>query len=674
MNEKVQVYLSPQQHGKFKKREPFQLSAHQLKASDRDIGKKFHVELHMPKHHHAKLMRNVKANKGFRFNSENVVGGDILGTLYNGIKAAAGSVASVIDKVGEYIPADMIRQGVKTGLTAAATAAGTMIGNPELGLMAAPLISKGVDYAEKGYNYIKDKKAPTRQDLQEGFEYFRPQMQEYAEERMPALRRGRQMYEEYAPRARKIYSRVKKYIPPKYRYDDEDEDDEDDEDYYEPPPPPRRKSRAAPKQTYSAPGQSDYAGYSGRGLKKGSPEMKAKMAKLRAMRKIKGGEMEDDKYFQSRTPTSEEQQAWYNSPSNPYKAMDDKYKAYPLEVGKGYNKAQQDAAYAAAGNGAGLKKGSAEAKQWGEKMKAMRKNKKVVGGMFERTNVDENGLPPADADLTDEQKQLRIELLGKTQVSSGNLYLLNGHNPNGKNFTADMRYNPYYDIRYDRKVYKSGGQGLKKKGKKIKGGWNPFNADDWDPNKNGVGDVLDPTKNGLVSGVSAIVNQIGDTLRGAADNVVSFYEQAASSTSSAVNESIAEVAKNLPSQADAAAFGKQMASELIHRGIPVATAALCSALCEAAFPEGGPIAGQLGAEVGKALGQKLADEVGNQTGYGIKFRRGHKVLVRGGTLVHGVPYPHYTEQTLERIRTHGLDFRHKGKNGVHKGGSFIPPA
>jgi len=42
---------------------------------------------------------------------------------------------------------------VKTGLTAAATAAGTMVGNPELGLMASPLISKAVDYG-----YSKNRK------------------------------------------------------------------------------------------------------------------------------------------------------------------------------------------------------------------------------------------------------------------------------------------------------------------------------------------------------------------------------------------------------------------------------------------------------------------------------------------------------------------------------------
>ena len=129
--ERIEVYLTPQQHKKFMHHEPFQLSAPQLKSSDRHIGKKFHVELQLSKAHYNKLLRNVKAGKGYRFTKEAIVGGDLLGEMWNGVKSAASTVA-------QYIPADMIRSGVKAGLTGAATLAGTMIGNPELGLMAAP--------------------------------------------------------------------------------------------------------------------------------------------------------------------------------------------------------------------------------------------------------------------------------------------------------------------------------------------------------------------------------------------------------------------------------------------------------------------------------------------------------------------------------------------------------
>ena len=646
--ERIEVYLTPAQHKKLMMQQPFQLSAQQLKAADKKVGKKFHVELHMPKHHHTKLMRNVRADKGFRFNKDNIAGGDLLGEMWNGVKSAASAVA-------QYVPADLIRQGVKTGLTAAATAAGTLVGNPELGLMAAPLISKGVDYAEKGYNYFKDKK-PTMETAREEFEKYRPQMQQYVEDRVPAARRARQMYDEYAPRARKVYQKARKV----YYQEPDDEDEEDDEDEYEPPPPPRRRRKAAPRPSYSAPASSDYSGYSGRGikLKKGSAEAKAWGAKMRAMRKIKGGEIEDGKYFQSRTLTPEEQQAWYNSPSNPYKAMDDKYKAVPLEVGKGYTKAQQerDAAYAAAGNGAGLKKGSAAAKAWGAKMKAMRK---VRGGQI--VNIPSQHIHyeiPDSIPLNEIPRYVRHSPFPLTPIA-------------GLTGNAVCSVDP--STKGDQARQKQDGWGLKKRGRKIKGGWNPFNADDWDPNKNGVGDVLDPNKNGLASGVTNLVNQIGDSLRGAADNVVTFYQQAASSASSAVNESIAEIAKSLPSDADATALGNEIVKQLIKRGIPQATAILCGTACEALFPEGGPVSYQLGSELGKQLGDKLADITSEKTGYGIHNHRGHRVMVKGGTLRHGVPHPHYTKESLARISTHGLDFRHKGANGLYTGGSFASP-
>ena len=580
--ERIEVFLTPQQHKKFMHHEPFQLSANQLKESDKHIGKKFHVELQLTKPHYKKLLSNVKAGKGYRFTKEAIMGGSLLGEMWNGAKKAIGAVGDVVNKVGEYIPADMIRKGVKTGLTAGATALGSLVGNPELGLMAAPLIDKGVDYAEKGYNYLKTKKEP-KDVLQDAYETYAPRARKYVEDRIPAARRARELYDEYEPRVRKVYHKARRV----YYQEPDDEEDDDEEDEYEPPPPPRRRKKAAPRPSYSPPAPSDYSGYSGRGLKlkKGSAEAKAWGAKMRAMRKIKGGEMEDDKYFHTRTTafTPAETQEWLNLPYNKNKGLDTKYKT--LEVGTGLvplnTDKQRQAAdlYYPRDYGVGLKKGSAAAKAKMAKLRAMRK----VGG----------------------------DLWGDFVGAVSNTL---------------------------------------------------------DPNKNGVADALDPNKNG----VSNLVNQIGDSLRGEADKVVSFYQQAASSASPLVNAAIAEVAKSLPSQADATAFGKEIASALIHQGIPAATAAICGALAEAAFPEGGPISAQLGSEVGKALGNKLADEVGKQTGYGLSRRRGHRQLVRGGTLHKGVPYPHFTEHTLERIRTHGLDFRHKGENGMYKGGSFAP--
>jgi len=601
--ERIEVYLTPQQHKKLLHHEPFQLSAQQLKDSDKHIGKKFHVELQLSKAHYKKLLSNVKAGKGYRFTKEAILGGDLLGELWNGAKKAAGAVGSVVNKVGEYIPADMIRKGVKTGLTAGATALGTMVGNPELGLMAAPLIDKGVDYAEKGYNYFKSKKEP-KDALQDAYETYAPRARQYVEDRIPATRRARELYDEYEPRVRKVYRKARKVY-----YQEPDDEEDDDEEDYAPPPPPRRR-----KPQYSAPAPSDYSGYGGRGLKKGSAEMKAKMAKLRAMRTVKGGAV----MYQNATGQV----------------------------------------------GGKLKKGSAAAKAWGEKMKAMRK---VKGGEIEDGKYFHARTTPMTP--------------AETQA------WLNSPNNPFKNSDNKVGYEPW-----NMPGAKSQGKGIGRRGRKkrVVGGWNPFNPDDWDPKKNGVADALDPNKNGVAdafdpnkngvadafdpnkNGVAKFVNEIGDSLRGAADNVVSFYQQAASTASPLVNAAIAEVAKNLPSDADAQAFGKQIASALIHQGIPQATAAICAALCEAALPEGGPVSAQLGSQLGKMLGDRIADEVGSQTGYGLRRRRGHRQLLRGGTLHEGVPYPHYTDQTLDRIRTHGLDFRHKGENGMYKGGSFAP--
>ena len=183
--------------------------------------------------------------------------------------------------------------------------------------------------------------------------------------------------------------------------------------------------------------------------------------------------------------------------------------------------------------------------------------------------------------------------------------------------------------------------------------------------------IAQDAANKVASGTTDLVNKVGDYLRGEADNVVQFYQSAVKTASPLVNEAIAEVAKNLPSEADAKAFGKMLASELIHRGIPQATAMICSALCEALLPEATPMSGQLGSQLGKMLGEQIANKVGDETGYGLRRRRPHKVLLRGGTLLHGVPYPHMTKKTEDRINTHGLTYtHHKGKNGLYKGGSF----
>ena len=73
--ERIEVFLTQQQHKKFMRHESFQLSASQLKAGDKNLGKKFHVELQLSKAHYKKLLRNVKAGKGYRFTKEAILGG-----------------------------------------------------------------------------------------------------------------------------------------------------------------------------------------------------------------------------------------------------------------------------------------------------------------------------------------------------------------------------------------------------------------------------------------------------------------------------------------------------------------------------------------------------------------------------------------------------------------------
>ena len=474
MTERVDAFLTTAQLRKFQRGESFQLTPSQLGHLDKQTGKKHHVEILLSKPNYAKLLRNFRQNKGFRFTRDIIQGGSFLGDVWDGVKKAGNFVK-------EYVSPEM----VKSGLTATATAAGTMVGNPELGLMASPLISKAVDYG-----YSKNRK-PIKEELKDRFEEYRPKLEK--------------KFDEYAPGVRKMYSRVKR------RYYDEDDDDDDDEDEYVPPPPPRRRRQKV------VPPHSDYRAYSGSniiddavgsvrgfigvGLKKGSPEMKEKMARLRAMRgKSKGGS--------------------FKSP------------------GEGGNIFHDAVGEVRGFLGVGLKKGSAEAKAKMARLRAMR-------------------------------------------------------------------------------------------GKSIKGGWNPFNGDDW----RDLGDkIADPIRGGI--------DKISDPIRGAIDQTADFFNTAVSTASPIVSAAFAEVKEQFKPGGTAEQLGKQIASALIHQGIPKALSYTCGALAEVVFPESGPLAGALGSQAGERLGIMIADKLGEQTGYGIRRRRKNNVHVKYGTLVDGVPYPH----------------------------------
>jgi hypothetical protein len=63
-------------------------------------------------------------------------------------------------------------------------------------------------------------------------------------------------------------------------------------------------------------------------------------------------------------------------------------------------------------------------------------------------------------------------------------------------------------------------------------------------------------------------------------------------------------------------LGKQVASELIHQGIPITVSTLAAAAATAAQP-GNPLSPMLAGYAGQKAGEALAGYVGDQTGYGV---------------------------------------------------------
>lgn len=81
-------------------------------------------------------------------------------------------------------------------------------------------------------------------------------------------------------------------------------------------------------------------------------------------------------------------------------------------------------------------------------------------------------------------------------------------------------------------------------------------------------------------------------------------------------------------------IGRQVASQLIRKGIPVASQALGSALgtslaTVSGNPELAPMAGKLGAKLGQRGGQELSKYVSRKTGYGMRLPSGVIVPMKG---------------------------------------------
>ncbi len=77
-----------------------------------------------------------------------------------------------------------------------------------------------------------------------------------------------------------------------------------------------------------------------------------------------------------------------------------------------------------------------------------------------------------------------------------------------------------------------------------------------------------------------------------------------------------------------------LASDLLHKGVPLVTGTLAGAAAEALFPEAGPVSGFLGEQAGSYAGEQLADYVGHKTGVGFKRPRGRPRKTLDGSGLH----------------------------------------
>ena len=113
-------------------------------------------------------------------------------TAYNNRGDIGATIRDVGHAVKQYVP----RELVKAGLTTAATAGASFLGMPQLGVMAAPFISKAVDF---GYDYTPNQ--PIGHHLQKFAQD--PMLEHYASQYAPEAyghyQSARSAYDQYAP-------------------------------------------------------------------------------------------------------------------------------------------------------------------------------------------------------------------------------------------------------------------------------------------------------------------------------------------------------------------------------------------------------------------------------------------------------------------------------------------
>ena len=106
---------------------------------------------------------------------------------------------------------------------------------------------------------------------------------------------------------------------------------------------------------------------------------------------------------------------------------------------------------------------------------------------------------------------------------------------------------------------------------------------------------------------------------------------------------------------------KNLTKKIIAYGISAITGTL-EATAGSSF---GPAGTVLGSAAGSYAGKQIADQL---NGSGIHH---HRIHVKGGGFVKGVPKLVFTEASLDKINTNGLI--HQSINGHMHGGSFASP-
>jgi hypothetical protein len=135
-------------------------------------------------------------------------------------------------------------------------------------------------------------------------------------------------------------------------------------------------------------------------------------------------------------------------------------------------------------------------------------------------------------------------------------------------------------------------------------------------------DLMDMMSGGSILGdIKSAFKKVGSTIKSVEKKAVSGAKKTVGSVvkgATKLGDKVVDVAKSKQVKR----VGRKIASQLIRRGIPVATSALGSALASTAAtmsgnPELAPVAGKIGAKLGREGGMELSKYVSRKTGYGM---------------------------------------------------------